>query len=50
LVLALTSGSASEDTSQTLTISFRGQLSAASSDVLALRNFTVIRYPAQANP
>jgi hypothetical protein len=48
--LAITAGSAAEDTSQSLTVSFRGQLAATSADSLALRNFTVIRYPAQVNP
>lgn len=31
-------------------IDFRGQLSSASSDTVILRNFSVIRYPAQSNP
>ena len=31
-------------------ISFRARLNAASSDVVTLRNYTVIRYPAQFNP
>jgi len=33
-----------------LTISFRGAMTASTSDLLTLGNFTVIRYPAQANP
>jgi hypothetical protein len=37
-------------TGQAVTMDFRGQLSAAGSDTVWLRNFTVIRYPAQANP
>ncbi len=45
-----TSGSAAEDTSQALTVSFRGQLASATTDSLSLRNFTVLRYPAQVNP
>jgi hypothetical protein len=43
-------GSAAADTTQSLTISFRGQMSAATTDSLSLRNFTVVRYPAQVNP
>jgi hypothetical protein len=50
LALAVTTGSATEDTSQAVTVSFRGHLSSASADTIALRNFTVIRYPAQSNP
>lgn len=49
-VLQLTSGNGSEDTSQALPILFRGQLTSASGDSVSLRNFTVLRYPAQANP
>ena len=45
-----TAGSSSEDTSQALTVSFRGQMASATSESVALRNFTVIRYPAQVNP
>ena len=43
-------GGAAEDTSQALTVSFRGQMAAAATDSVSLRNFTVIRYPAQVNP
>lgn len=50
LAQAVTSGSAGENQSQALTISFRGQLASAAADTVALRNFVVIRYPAQANP
>jgi hypothetical protein len=50
LTLAVTAGSAAEDTSQALTVSFRGQMASATSESLSLRNFTVIRYPAQVNP
>jgi hypothetical protein len=50
LTLATTTGSAAVDTSQAVTVSFRGQLTSTSADSLALRNFTVIRYPAQTNP
>jgi hypothetical protein len=43
-------GSASIDITQALTIDFRGQMAAAGSDSVAMRNFTVVRYPAQSNP
>lgn len=50
LAFSAGAGLASEDTSQALTISFRGQMAASGSDSLVLQNFTVIRYPAQTNP
>jgi hypothetical protein len=43
-------GSASVNTTASLTISFLGQMAASTSDTLALSNFTVVRYPAQVNP
>jgi len=43
-------GTASENTSQTLKVSLRGQMAGTTSDSVFLRNFTVIRYPAQTNP
>jgi hypothetical protein len=49
-VLATAAGSAAENSSLSLTIGFRGSMAAATSDVVTLGNFTVIRYPAQANP
>ena len=48
--LANSMGSAAENPSLNLTISFRGQMAATTSDILTLGNFTVIRYPAQTNP
>ena len=50
LPLATTAGTSAEDTSQALTVSFRGQMTSATSESVALRNLTVIRYPAQVNP
>jgi hypothetical protein len=50
LTLAANAGTASEDTSQALRLSFKGQMGSTTSDSVFLRNFTVIRYPAQANP
>lgn len=43
-------GSASVNTTQSLTISFLGQMTSATGDSIALSSFTVVRYPAQVNP
>jgi hypothetical protein len=48
--LANAVGLMTADTTQDLTISLRGQMEASTADSLTLRNFTVIRYPAQSNP
>jgi hypothetical protein len=50
LSLAANAGTASENTSLALRVSLQGQMAGTTSDSLFLRNFTVIRYPAQANP
>ena len=50
LTFAAAVGSTSVNTTQSLTISFLGQLSASTGDSLSLSNFTVVRYPAQLNP
>ena len=50
LAFATTVGAATENATADLTISFKAALSAATSDTVALSNFTVTRYPAQANP
>jgi hypothetical protein len=50
LVLANSVGTAGENTALNLTISLRGQMSGATTDTLALSNFTVVRFPAQLNP
>ena len=50
LALANSVGTAGEDTTVNLTISLRGQMSGATADSVSLRNFTVVRYPAQVNP
>jgi len=47
---AVSAGTASEDTSLAVRVSFQGQMAGTTSDSVFLRNFTVIRYPAQANP
>jgi len=50
LAFATAMGSASLNTALSVTISFLGQMSAATSDAVALSGFTVVRYPAQVNP
>jgi len=50
LSLAANAGTASENTSQAVRVSLQGQMAGTTSDSVTLRNFTVIRYPAQANP
>jgi hypothetical protein len=50
LTLAVNAGTAGENTSQAMRVSLEGQMAGATSDSVFLRNFTVIRYPAQANP
>lgn len=50
LSFAVTTGGASANISQNLTISFQGDTASVTSDTLNLMNFTVTRYPAQSNP
>jgi hypothetical protein len=50
LGLAAGVGNASEDITQNVTISLRGLMSGTTTDNVILRNFTVLRYPAQTNP
>jgi hypothetical protein len=50
LAFLAAAGSASIDITQALTIDFRGQMGAAGADSVVMRNFTVVRYPAQTNP
>jgi hypothetical protein len=50
LSMTASAGTAGENTAQAVRVSLRGQMSGATSDAVFLRNFTVIRYPAQANP
>lgn len=47
--LATAAGTGAEDITLALTVELRGQL-ASGADTISLRNFTVIRYPAQSNP
>jgi hypothetical protein len=50
LSLTGTAGTANENTTVAMTISFRGQMAGSTADTVSLRNFTVVRYPAQSNP
>jgi hypothetical protein len=43
-------GAISVNTTQSLTISFIGQMSSSTGDSIALSSFAVVRYPAQVNP
>lgn len=43
-------GSAAEDTTQNVTVSLRAGMSGTTSDSVVLKNFTVLRFPAQTNP
>jgi hypothetical protein len=50
LTFAAAVGTTSADSTQNLHIAFQGQMAGSTSDSVILRNFTVIRYPAQTNP
>ena len=50
LSAAATAGVTGENTAQSLRVSLRGDMAGSTTDSVVLRNFTVIRYPAQANP
>ena len=50
LSLAASAGTAGENTAQAVRVSLQGQMAGTGSDSVFLRNFTVIRYPAQTNP
>jgi hypothetical protein len=50
LSLSVNAGTAGEDTAQAVRVSLLGQMAGTTSDSVFLRNFTVMRYPAQANP
>jgi hypothetical protein len=49
-ILSVNAGTASENTSLAVKVSLQGEMAGTTSDAVFLRNFTVIRYPAQANP
>lgn len=50
LAQAAGAGSSAEDMTQLITVQFLGNVSGASGDTVSLKNFAVIRYPAQSNP
>jgi hypothetical protein len=50
VAFAAAAGAAAIDITQALTVDFRGEMAAAGSDSVVMRNFTVVRYPAQTNP
>ncbi|MCU1339479.1 MAG: hypothetical protein JWO19_5060 [Bryobacterales bacterium] len=50
LSLLVSAGTAGENTAVAVRVSLQGQMAGTTSDSVFLRNFTVIRYPAQANP
>ena len=50
LGFAASAGTAGIDPTQSTTISFQGQMAGSGTDTVTVRNFTVIRYPAQVNP
>jgi hypothetical protein len=50
LVLAASAGAAGDTLASPISVSFLGQMSGATSETVTLRNFTVVRYPAQQNP
>lgn len=43
-------GNAGDSLASALVVDFLGNMASATTDTLTLRNFTVVRYPAQANP
>ncbi len=49
-VLTADAGQADDSPANPLTIDFLAHINAASTETVTLRNFTVVRYPAQANP
>ncbi len=50
LGLAASAGTAQDSLAAPLTVSFLGSMAGATSETVTLRNFTVVRYPAQQNP
>ncbi|MGE5489274.1 MAG: hypothetical protein ACM3ZB_15775, partial [bacterium] len=47
---AVAAGDAGDSVAQALTVDFLGRILAAGADIVTLKNFTVLRYPAQQNP
>lgn len=50
VTFAASAGNAGDPVAQALTVDFLGRILTAGADVVALKNFTVLRYPAQQNP
>jgi hypothetical protein len=50
LALSGLAGTAQDSLAAPLTVSFLGSMAGATSETVTLRNFTVLRYPAQQNP
>jgi hypothetical protein len=50
LALASATGNATDSLSSPVVIDLLGKMASSTTDTVTLRNFTVIRYPAQANP
>jgi hypothetical protein len=50
LTLVASVGNAADSLASQLVIDFLGQMASSTADTVTLRNFTVTRYPAQANP
>jgi hypothetical protein len=50
LAFAASAGKATDSLAAPLTLSFLGNMAATTTDTVTLRNFTVVRYPAQQNP
>ena len=50
LGMAYAAGTAADPLTSPLTLSFLGDFASSTSDTVTLRNFTVVRYPAQSNP
>ncbi len=48
--LAVGAGNAGDPSAAPLVVDFLGKMASSTSETVTLRNFTVIRYPAQANP
>jgi hypothetical protein len=50
LALASGTGNAGDSFASPLVIDLLGKMSGSTTNTITLRNFTVVRYPAQANP
>jgi hypothetical protein len=50
LSFAASAGAAPDSLAAAITVTFQGRMTSATAETVTLRNFTVLRYPAQANP